>query len=267
MPSAPSSSPPDLFDRRRRALARDRAARLGPDLFLHQRAFAECLDRLADIKRSFTSALLIGVPDPAWVEHLSALGMTVEAIDPGARFAAAAHGLHAEEDRHDFGTARFDLVIAIGTLDTVNRLGPALQAIRHALRPDGAFIGTLAGGDSLPALRSAMLSADRATGPAAARTHPRIDPATLAGLLGAAGFVMPVVDVDRVTLRYADLGTLVRDLRAMAASNMLAERAPPRGPHWARLAAAAFAAQGIGGRTEERVDLLHFIGWSPPAAG
>jgi hypothetical protein len=266
MPSAPPSTPPDLFDRRRRALARDRAARIGPELFLHQRAFEECLDRLADIKRDFASALLVGVPDPVWVQQLSALGMSVEAIDPGALFAAAGQGIQAEEDAHDFGTARFDLVVAIGTLDTVNRLGPALQAIRRAMVPDSPFIGTLAGGDSLPALRSAMRAADRATGPAAARTHPRIDPATLAGLLGAAGFVMPVVDVDRVTLRYAEFGALVRDLRAMAASNMLAECAPPRGRHWAQLAAAAFAAQAVDGRTEERVDLLHFIAWAPPSA-
>jgi SAM-dependent methyltransferase len=264
-PPSPTA-PPDLFDRRRRALVRDRAARAGPELFLHERAFAECLDRLADVKRRFTNALLIGVPHPAWVDRLAAFGITVEALDPGALFAAAARATHAEEDRHAFGGARFDLVVAVGTLDTVNRLGPALQAIRHALRPDGAFIGALAGGDSLPALRSAMLAADRATGPAAARTHPRIEPSALAGLLGAAGFVMPVVDVDRIALRYASLAALVRDLRAMGASNQLAERAPPRGRHWARLAAAAFAAQSVDGRTEERVDLLHFIAWAPPSA-
>jgi SAM-dependent methyltransferase len=249
MPSAPST-PPDLFDRRRRALARDRAARLGPELFLHQRAFEECLDRLADIPRNYQRALLIGVPDPRWRIELAAEAdiVEVDAIDPGPAFAAGARAIAAEEDRYDYGTACFDLVVSVGTLDTVNRLGPALQAIRRAMVPDSPFIGTLAGGDSLPALRSAMLAADRATGPAAARTHPRIDPATLAGLLGAAGFVMPVVDVDRVTLRYAGLGALVRDLRAMAASNMLVERAPPRGRYWARLAAAAFAAQGVSRR-------------------
>jgi hypothetical protein len=72
-----------------------------------------------------------------------------------------------------------------------------------------------------------------------------------------------VVDVDRVTLRYAGLSALVRDLRAMGASNMLSERAPPRGRGWAELAAAAFAAEGADGRTEERIDLLHFLAWTP----
>ena len=260
-----ASPPPDLFERRRRALGRDRAARTGRDLFLHERAFADCLDRLADVKRRFGRALLIGVPDPKWIGRLEALADTVESLDPGRLFAGAAGGLWAEEDRHDYGAARFDLIVAVGTLDTVNQLGPALAAIRRALRPDSVFIGALAGGDSLVALRRAMLAADQLTGPAAARTHPRIAPATLAGLLGAAGFVMTVVDVDRVTLRYASLADLVRDLRDMGASNMLAERAAPRGRHWAMLASAAFAAGAVGDRTEERIDLLHFLGWSAPA--
>jgi hypothetical protein len=262
------SAPPELFDRRRRALGRDRAARIGPELFLHERAFAECLDRLADIPRSYQRAMLIGSPDPRWRTQLAAAAdiVEVDAIDPGPAFAVGAGAIRADEDRYDYGTARFDLVVAMGTLDTVNQLGPALTAIRRAMVPDSPFIGVLAGGDSLPALRSAMLAADRATGPAAARTHPRIAPATLAGLLSAAGFVMPVVDVDRVTLRYADLADLVRDLRAMGASNQLSERAPPRGRRWAEFAAAAFAAQAVEGRTEERVDLLHFLAWSPPPA-
>ncbi|MDQ3075237.1 MAG: class I SAM-dependent methyltransferase [Pseudomonadota bacterium] len=256
--------PTDLFDRRLRALRRDRAARLGPELFLHERAFAECLDRLDDVKRSFDRALLVGVPDPAWVARLEARAATVDSLDPGALFAAAAHGVQAEEDRFGYGTARFDLVVAVGTLDTVNQLGPALAAIRRALRPDGLLIGALAGGGTLPALRRAMLAADRLTGPVAMRTHPRIEPSALAALLGAAGFVIPVVDVDRVILRYASLSGLVRDLRAMGGSNMLAERAPPRGRRWAELAAAAFAAEAVDGRTAERVDLLHFLGWTPP---
>ena len=149
--------------------------------------------------------------------------MTVEALDPGPLFAAAAGAACAEEDRHDFGLARYDLVVAVGTLDTVNDLGPALAAIRRSLRPDSAFIGALAGGDSLAALRRAMLAADRETGPAAARTHPRIAARDAGGAARrGAGFVMPVVDVDRVDLALRRASPRwSRDLRAMGASNML----------------------------------------------
>ena len=37
---------PSLFDMELRALRRDRAARMGPELFLLDRAFYDCVDRL-----------------------------------------------------------------------------------------------------------------------------------------------------------------------------------------------------------------------------
>ncbi|MDQ3145097.1 MAG: class I SAM-dependent methyltransferase [Pseudomonadota bacterium] len=259
--SAPTTS--ELFDRGRRALVRDRAATLEPELLLLRRAFDECLDRLRDIDRPFERALLVGSPTPDWPRQLATLCGTVDVFDPGPRFAATANGLTGAEDRHDFGEKRYDLVVAVGTLDTVNDLPVALQLLRRAMRPDAPFIGALAGGDSLPALRSAMIDADRATGAVAARTHPRIEPSSFAGLLAAAGFVMPVVDVDRVKLRYPSLAALVRDLRLMGASNVLVDRSPARGRKWASLAATAFAANACEGRIDERIDILHFVGWSP----
>jgi SAM-dependent methyltransferase len=255
----------DLFDRALRALRRDRAARIGPELVLLDRAFDDCLDRLAMIARRFNRVLLIGAPSPQWRERLVAIADAVEVVDPGALFAAACGGTTADEDRYDFGEDRFDLVIAVGTLDTVNDLPLALHLIRRAMRPDSPLLGAIAGGESLPGLRAAMIEADRANGAVAARTHPRINPSSLAGLLGDAGFAMPVVDVDRVALRYRSLGALVRDLRAMGATNLLNARVPGRGKTWAARAAASFAGQGSDGLTEERIDLLHFIGWSPPA--
>ena len=53
-----------------RALRRDRAFRQGPELFLFERAFEDCLERLAVIRRQFKSALLFGCPDPGWSNRL-----------------------------------------------------------------------------------------------------------------------------------------------------------------------------------------------------
>ncbi|MGH6783918.1 MAG: methyltransferase domain-containing protein, partial [Sphingomicrobium sp.] len=63
-------------------------------------------------------------------------------------------------------------------------------------------------------------------------------------------------------LRYSSLGDLVRDLRAMGATGVLAERPPPLSKAAARRAAEAFGQAGSGGRTEELVEILHFLGWS-----
>jgi hypothetical protein len=252
----------DLFDRQLRALRRDRAARIGPELFLLARAFDECLDRLRDISRPFGRALLLGCPSAEWPRRLGAIAAEVDVLDPGTLFAQNAGGAQVEEDHHDFGERRYDLCLAIGTLDTVNDLPLALQLLRRSLRTDAPLIGAIAGGNSLPALRASLIEAGRTEGKVVARTHPRIEPASLAQLLGAAGFAMPVVDVDRVRLRYADLGTLVRDLRGMAATAVLAERPPPLSKVDAKQAHKAFSAQATDGRTEEIVEILHFIAWT-----
>lgn len=252
----------DLFNRNLRAVRRDRAAHIGPELFLLDRAFDDCLDRLADVARTFSRALLIGCPSPEWPSRLGAIARAVDVVDPGKLFARRAGGLQVEEDRHDFGEAQYDLCVTVGTLDTVNELPFALHLIRRALRPDGLLIGAIAGGDSLSTLRAALIEAGRAEGRIVARTHPRIGPSSLAQLLTAAGFEMPVVDVDRVTLRYRDLLSLARDLRGMAATNLLQERPPYLSKTVARRANQAFQAFGKDGRTEEVVEILHFLGWT-----
>lgn len=253
---------PELFDRRLRALHRDRAARIGPEMFLFDRAFDECLERLRDIVRTYERALLVGCPSPDWPARLRLLARNVEAIDPSGLFAIMSDGTQAEEDRHDFGEDRYDLCVAIGTLDTVNDLPLALKLIRQALRPDAPLIGAIAGGNSLAALRASFIEAGRFEGRVAARTHPRIEAPTLAQLLSSAGYSMPVVDVDRVRLRYTSLGDLVRDLRAMGSTSCLAQRAPALTKSGAAHARRAFAALATDGRTEELVEILHFLGWN-----
>ena len=252
----------ELFNRRLRVLRRDRAARVGPELFLLDRAFDDCFDRLADIARPFSKALIVGCPSPDWPAKLKFVAQTVDVVDPGELFAKQAGGLRIDEDRHDFGEQRYDLCVAIGTLDTVNELPLALHLLHRSLRPDGLLIGAIAGGDSLSSLRAALIEAERAGGRIVARTHPRISAPSLAQLLTAAGFQMPVVDIDRVRLRYRDLHSLIRDLRAMAATSALAERRPFLSRDTARRADQAFRALGKDGRTEEYIEILHFLGWA-----
>jgi len=76
----------DLFDMELRAWRRDRAFRNGPELFLYERAFADCLDRLGIVQRFFRTALLIGCPDAGWPERLREFAETVDIFDPGEGF-------------------------------------------------------------------------------------------------------------------------------------------------------------------------------------
>lgn len=245
-------------------MRRDRAARVGPELFLLGRAFDDALERLSLVRRSFRSALLVGCPDPAWKQRLERIAGAVDVVDPGPLLAARAGGRSMAEEAMELDIGGYDLCVAVGTLDTVNDLPQALLRIRLALAADALLIGAIAGGDTLPRLRSAMRAADEQTGAAAPHVHPRIDPSALAGLLASAGFVDPVVDIDRVQVSYSSLADLVRDLRAMGATNLLHAR--PRKPltrQAARAAEAAFAPEAGASKAIERFDILHFAGWTP----
>lgn len=247
-----------------RGLRRDRAFRKGPELFLYARAFEDCLERLALIHRPFKSALLIGCPDPTWRNRLEPLVQSIAIVDPGQLFAKAAGGTCIEEDRWDPPVHAFDLCLAIGTLDTVNDLPIALRSIGSALKEDTLLIGAISGGDCLPQLRQAMHRADQVAGASSPHVHPRIEAASLAPLLTACGFVMPVVDVDRVQVSYESLDKLVTDLRRMGATNILAARS--RAPilrQGRAIAEAAFRAAGDGSRTVETFEILHFAAWTP----
>jgi hypothetical protein len=257
---------PELFDMELRALRRDRAARSGPELFLFDRAFDDCLDRISLMQAHFNRALLIGCPDPSWPERLREFATGVDVRDPGKVFAAAVGGEPIVEDAWQPEQAAYDLVLAVGTLDTVNDLPRALLTIRWAMRPGNLLIGAMSGGDALPRLRAAMRAADAIAGTATPHVHPRIEAAALAPLLASAGFVNPVVDVDRVQVSYRSLSGLVRDLRRMGSTNVLRQRSRQALSRQAyRAAEQDFASRAEDGRTVETFEILHFACWSPPA--
>jgi NADH dehydrogenase [ubiquinone] 1 alpha subcomplex assembly factor 5 len=255
-----------LFDMELRALRRDRAARIGPELFLLERTFEDCLERIALARRRFERALLIGCPDPAWPARLQRLAGEIDVRDPGHLFAEGAGGTLLIEDQWAPPPGTYDLVLAIGTLDTVNDLPGALRSISVAMQPGSLLIGAMSGGDTLPRLRNAMRMADRVAGTATAHVHPRIEASALASLLTAAGFANPVVDVDRVPVAYTSLRSLVTDLRAMAATNVLTARSRQPLLRAAKAAAdAAFSRAGDGRRTMETFEILHFAAWMKTA--
>jgi NADH dehydrogenase [ubiquinone] 1 alpha subcomplex assembly factor 5 len=243
--------PAELFDMKLRAMRRGRALARGAELFLLERAFADCLERIALIPRQFRSALLIGDWGTNWPDRLGEHAERVAVLDD-------------VEDRWNAPPATFDLCLAIGTLDTVSDLPRALRSIRSALGPDALFIGALSGGDTLPQLRAAMRAADEVQGVAVPHVHPRIEASALAPLLAAAGFTNAVVDVDRARASYESLERLVADLRAMGATNILTQRSRRPLSKAARDAAIrAFAAAGKNGRTTETFEILHFAAWTP----
>jgi SAM-dependent methyltransferase len=251
------------FDRQLRRLRRDRAAaRFAEADYLHRLAADELIERLDFVKRDFGRALDLGCAGGYLTRRLRERGLEVTPCDPGGAFARAAGGVQADEDRLPFADGAFDLIVSLGALDSVNDLPGALLLARRALKPDGLFLGAFAGAGSLARLRRAMLAADAVEGVAAPRVHPQIDVRAAGDLLTRAGFALPVVDVQPVDVRFSSLLDLVRDLRAMGATNILAARSRrPLGR--LGLAAAIADFDSAGEKTTERFEIVHLLGWSP----
>ncbi|URD61207.1 hypothetical protein M8312_01450 [Sphingomonas sp. KRR8] len=244
-----------LFDPQALSARQDRAVRQGARTFLAERVIEELGERLAIVRRRFGRGLLIGCPDPSLTGPLGGVAEQL-LLAPSLDELAA------------FPPGSLDLLIVLGQLDTAPELPSLLQVVRHLLAPEALFVGAFPGNDTLPQLRAAMLAADQAAGSGIApRVHPRIAAAGFAGLLQDAGFDLPVVDVDRVRLRYRMLDDLVADLRGMGATNALKQRSRrPLTRAALGAARAAFASAGDAQGTVETVELIHFSAWTPAAA-
>jgi malonyl-CoA O-methyltransferase len=98
---------------------------------------------------------------------------------------------------------------------------PALfDEFRRVLRPDGYLAISTFGPDTLYELRAAWAAADE-------RPHVGgfVDIARVGDALMAAGLRDPVLDAEHFTLTYADAATLMRELKAIGATNADARRA------------------------------------------
>ncbi len=203
--------------------------------------------------RPYSSVAIVGRHLPEWSETLAAAGMRVAAIDPAMIEEGEPEAL-ADQQELSAALGSFDLVISIGLLDHANDPRLAAAILAGLLGPGGHLVGAIVGGDSLSTLRRALIDADRATGRAAQRFHPMMDGNSLASLLSEVGLSQPVVDVDRVSVSYAEPARLVADLRAMGCSRRLTAAPSPLTRSAWRAATSSLGPD----RFEERFDLLHF---------
>ncbi|MCE7797274.1 class I SAM-dependent methyltransferase [Sphingobium sufflavum] len=255
---------PAIFDKALRARRRDRAASgFDAHAFLYAAAAEEMLDRLADVSRPFTDALVIGAPTALLPDALRARGLTVQVGDPGALFAATRGGAVVDEDAPlPFAPASADLILCCGMLDSVNDVPGFLVQLRAILKPDGLLLLAFVGAGSLGLLRGALLAADGDR--PAQRIHPQIDVRSAGDLLSRAGFAMPVADVQSLRVGYDGLLGLMADLRGMGGAQCLLSRPPALTRGGLMRAIAHFAGQADpDGRVRERFEIVHMSGWCP----
>jgi SAM-dependent methyltransferase len=247
---------PIIFDRRLLRARLARAAALGPSAFLIDHVAADLADRLGAVRRRFDRALDLDAPTNAVRRVLAESGKIGNVLS-----------VATDPETLPFRDGSLDLVISALGLQFVNDLPGALIQIRRALRPDGLFLGALIGGDTLAELRQSFAVAqseiEQGISP---RVAPFADLRDLGGLLQRAGFALPVTDVDRLTVRYADPLALMHDLRRMGATNVLVERS--RRPLRRRTLTRMMEVYGSrfadpDGRIPATFEIVWLSGWAP----
>jgi SAM-dependent methyltransferase len=211
------NAPHIIFDRNLLHERQRRADRIGGENFLLERAIEELSDRLATITRAFPRVALIETPKAASLKEKLVASRQIEAIDI-IDIEDAAETVRAEP-------ARYDLAISLLSMQWLNDLPGVLTQVKRLLKPDGLLLAAMIGGDTLTELRDSFASAEsEIEGGISPRVSPFVEVRTLGGLLQRAGLALPVTDVDRLTVRYANALELMRDLRRMGATNALGER-------------------------------------------
>ncbi len=242
---------PTLFDFHAARNARKRAGRIAGDRFLDQAALEGLTERLAAVTRRFEQGLWIGEALPPILKPL-ARQWHIADFD--------------EEEFLAFGEADYDLAISLYSLQSINDLPGAMIQIRRALKPDGLFLATLFGGATLSELRESFAFAESETlGGISPHIAPFADVRDLGALLQRSGFALPVADVERLRVRYSDISSLVRDLRAHGQSNVLAARRKLfLGRRTFETLIAYYAAHhGSDGKLDATFETLYLTGWAP----
>lgn len=253
-------TPPRIFDRARWRRARARSgANFASYDFLHRRAFSDIVDRIESTSRRFGDVLIYGVGPLAPMPKNTAGARRLLRADIAAE-RLGADGVVFDEERSALAPQSFDLIVSLLTLHTAEDPVGALAQYRAALKPDGFFVGALFAEETLCSLRRCLYAAETGL---YGGVSPRISPFStlkdLGGLLQRTGFALPVVDIDRIEVRYANAQRLLADLKGMGETGILAAR--PR-PLTRRLISTALDGFAVAGGVE-RFEIAYLTGWAP----
>jgi len=152
-----------------------------------------------------------------------------------------------------------DLVWSNLALQWIDAPPEAFAEFHRVLAVGGLLSFTTFGPDTLRELRTAFAATDAAT-----HVNRFVDMHDLGDMLVAAGFADPVMDMEMLTLTYADATALMRELKALGAHNVTASR--PRGlmgrQRWQRMLAALDAFRRDG-RLPASFEVIYGHAWKP----
>ena len=262
----------EIFDRGLIRFRRNRVAQTGGDLDFLERHVADDLAlRVEIILRQFETVVDLGAHRGAVGRALVDLGNVgdIVALESAVGLLSECGGLKvcSDEEMLPLKPRSIDLIVSGLVLQHVNDLPGSLMQIRQALCADGLFLGVVPGGQTLHELRTAFMMAEgEIEGGSSPRVAPFADIRAMGGLLQRAGFALPVVDSDLLTVTYADPISLMRELRAMGWSNALRERRKTFLKRETLMRACEIYVAEFGlenGRIPASFELITLTGWAP----
>ncbi len=261
-----------IFDRR---LLRARRARFAHEIAARQsllgRVAGEISERIALMLRPFPRALDLGAYHGLLGKTVSQLPSVGGMIYAESVFECAvscpAPSLVCDEDMLPFKEESLNLIVSGLALHRVNDLPGALLQIRCALGPDGLFMAAVLGAGALLELRNVLLEAEsEMTGGASPHVAPFGDVREYGALLMRAGFALPVADAETLTMPYANLRELMREIRALGGGNVLLSRSRrPLSRKVLERAESLYRERHSlpDGRVSASFEIVYLSGWAP----
>ncbi|KQZ33358.1 SAM-dependent methyltransferase [Mesorhizobium sp. Root552] len=251
--------------RKRRALA---APVSGAD-FLINRAAEELADRLAAVQREFNKGAALFCQTSAGARVLAKSQKVAEVVrvEADAALLLGETGLVAPPETVPLEPASLDIAVSLLSMQAMNDIPGFIIQVRRALKPDGLFLGAMAGAGTLNELRESLLAAESELyGGISPRVSPFVDVRDAGALLQRAGLALPVADIETVTVRYDNLFALMGDLRAMGETSVLSDRSRRPGTRRLFARAAEIYAERFSdsdGRIRATFAIVWLSGWAP----
>lgn len=137
------------------------------------------------------------------------------------RHATPWHSVCGDIDHLPLKTSGVDMVWSSLALQWCDDLNLSFAELYRVLAPGGLLMFATFGPDTLKQLRAAFADVDDYS-----HVNRFVDMHDIGDVLLGAGFSAPVMDMEYITLTYADLKTMLRDLKGIGAHNVTGGRNP-----------------------------------------
>lgn len=266
-----------IFDKARLRQLKDHAAPKIEDYnFLIKNTAKSIIDRLSVITLDFDTIAIYGARlDAEDIENIikATKAKQICLLDLSDKLLHRnwpdhVHLIQSDAEWLPFGNQSLDALICTFEHHNLNDLPGALIQARRALKPDGLFISAMPGGDTLYELREAMTKAElELYGGLSPHIFPFADKQQYGGLMQRAGFALPVVDSEYITVSYTSIYKLFQDLKGMGEGNSLNARiGKSLNRQFFDRCEAIYRADNnfpANDRFDVTFEIIHMIGWSP----